>query len=248
MSDDTTQAAKRGVQVDLPRLPKARKFAGRHRKIDPGTVSVVGLGRFGSATAITLHDMGVDVVAVDRNAQLVQHYASRLPYVLQLDSTDTDALHQLGIDSITRAVVAMSAIEASIITVLSLAEANVGEIWAKARTRTHGQILERVGAHHVVYPERSAGERVGHAVAGHMIDYFEFEDGFAIARTDAPTFTWGRSLAESEIRGKYNVTVVGLKRMGEDFTYAVPETVVDRDDELVVSGRRDLVEAFARLV
>ena len=109
------------------------------------------------------------------------------------------------------------------------------------------QILERIGAHHGVYSEASTGRRVAHAVSGYMIDYFEFEDGFAMARTLAPSFAWGRSLAESAIRTRHDVTVVGLKRPGEDFIYAVPETVVLEGDQLIVSGSKRDVERFARI-
>ena len=219
---------------------------GAPRKVEPGTILVVGLGRFGSATALTLHEMGADVVAVDQDASLVARYADRLPNVRQLDSTDAEALQQLGLDSIEKAVVGMGHVEASIITVLTLKEAGI-EVWAKAFSRTHGQILTKLGANHVVYPERSAGERVGHAVAGHMIDYFEFEDGFAMARTTSPGLMWGKDLAESAVRTRYDITVVGLKRLGEPFVYAVPETVVQEGDDLIISGVRQHVEAFARL-
>ena len=111
-----------------------------------------------------------------------------------------------------RAVVAIGTdIEASVLTVLALAEAGVADIWAKAITRKHGRILERVGAHHVVYPEFSMGERVAHMLTGRMMDYIEFDDEFSIARTLAPPFTWGKTLAESAPR----THVRGDHRRGE---------------------------------
>lgn len=223
------------------------ELLGRGHKVDPGTVLVLGLGRFGSAAARTLVDMGIEVIGVDLNDDVVTRHADELTHVVRADTTDVEALRQLGVAEIDKAIVAMGMIEASIVTVLNLAEAGVSEIWAKALTRTHGEILTRVGATHVVYPERSAGERVGHAVSGFMIDYFEFEDGFAMARTKAPRITWDVPLRTSIVRTRYNITVVGLKRPGEAFEYAVPETVPVAGDDLIISGRRDLVEAFARL-
>ncbi|WP_300081161.1 TrkA family potassium uptake protein [Propioniciclava sp.] len=217
------------------------------RKVGPGAIIVLGLGRFGSAAAQTLVDLDIEVLGVDANPALVARYAEELTHVVQADTTDVEALRQLGAADFARAVVAIGDVEASIITVLHLAEGGVGEIWAKAVSRTHGEILTRVGAHHVVYPERSAGERVGHALSGFMVDYFEFEDGFAIARTQAPRVTIGVPLRESIVRTRYRVTVVGLKRTGEEFIYAVPETVPLAGDELIVSGRRDVVEDFCRL-
>ncbi|MBA2444892.1 MAG: TrkA family potassium uptake protein, partial [Nocardioidaceae bacterium] len=127
------------------------------------------------------------------------------------------------------------------------AEAGVKEIWAKAITHKHGLILERVGAHHVVYPEFAMGERVAHMLASSMIDYIEFDDGFSLARTFAPAMTWDKALGESSPRTHYGVTVVGVKRVGSDFTYARPETVVHRGDELIVSGPTGKVESFCAL-
>jgi trk system potassium uptake protein TrkA len=138
-------------------------------------------------------------------------------------------------------------IEASVLTVLALAQAGVPDIWAKAITRKHGQILDRVGAHHVVYPEFSMGERVAHMLTGSMIDYIEFDDEFSIARTRAPEMTWDKTLADSSPRTHYGVTIVGVKRVGEDFTYARPETMVRRHDQLIVSGPTPKVERFCSL-
>lgn len=222
-------------------------WLGRGGRREQGTVLVVGLGRFGSAAARRLLELGIDVMAVDADLELVNRYADVLPHVARLDATDPDALRQLGLEEIDQAIVAMSNLEASILTVLTLKEAGVAEVWAKALSRTHGEILSRIGADHVVYPEAGTGERVAHALAGHMIDYFEFEDGFAMARTLAPRQTWDFSLAQSGVRTRYDITVVGLKRPGEDFIYAVPETVVRKGDELIISGVKKNVETFARL-
>jgi trk system potassium uptake protein len=129
----------------------------------------------------------------------------------------------------------------------ALAEVGIDEIWAKAISRKHGQILERVGASHVVFPETAMGERVAHMVTGAMIDYIEFDEGFSIARTTCPEVAAGRSLEESGLRTRYGVTVVGVKRRGQDFTYARPETTVEAGDQLIVSGTTTAVERFSAL-
>lgn len=223
------------------------KLLGRQRAAETGSVLVVGLGRFGAAAALTLRNLGVEVMAVDQDLVLVNRLAESLPHVAQLDCTDPDALRQVGLESFAQAVVAMGNLEASIITVLALKEGGVPVVWAKAFSATHGEILQRIGADHVVYPEKSAGERVAHSIACHMLDFFEFEDGFAMARTVAPSVTWNRTLAASGVRTRYDITVVGLKRPGEDFIYAVPETVVLQGDHLIISGVNHHVETFARL-
>lgn len=220
-------------------------MARRLRHNDAVSVVVIGLGRFGSAVAESLVHLGQEVLAIDHDQELVERWADELTHVVQADSTDEQALAQLGVGDFDRAVVAIGAdIEASVLTVLALAEAGVADIWAKAITRKHGQILERVGAHHVVYPERSMGERVAHMLTGSMIDYIVFDDEFSIARTSAPRTMWDKSLGESAPRTHHGVTIVGVKRGGEDFSYARPETMVHRHDQLIVSGPTSSVEKF----
>lgn len=206
------------------------------------------MGRFGISVARALVRMNHEVMVVDLDHELVQKYSNEFTYAVGVDTSDTDALRQIGADQFSRAVVGIGTqIEGSVLTVLSLAELGVAEIWAKAINRKHASILERVGASHVVLPESAMGQRVAHMVTGTMTDFIEFDDGFAIARTRAPHVSAGRTLEESNLRQKYAITVVGVKRRGEDFTYARPETSISRTDELIVSGPTTKVEAFCAL-
>jgi trk system potassium uptake protein len=220
----------------------------RQRNASGSTVLVVGLGRFGSAVANSLIRMGHEVLGVDENPALVQRMSDRLTQVVQADSTDTEALRQLGVGDFERAVVGIGGdVEASVLTVMSLVELGVGNIWAKATNERHGRILESTGAHHVVYPEARMGERVAHMVTGKMIDYIEFDDDYAIVKTRAPAELAGLTLADYGVRSRFGVTIVGIKRPKEDFTYARPETLVQKDDLLIVSGPTALVEKFAAI-
>lgn len=211
------------------------------------SILVVGLGRFGSAVATSLIEMGKEVLAIDTDPVLVQRWSGELTHVVQADTTDEEALRQLGVASFDRAVVAIgSDIEASVLTVLALSEAGVEEIWAKAITPKHGKILARVGAHHVVYPERAMGKRVAHQITGSLEDYLEFE-GYALARIQAPTVLWGVPLGESEVRSRYHITVVGIRAEGQKYTYTDLDTIAHRGDELIISGSTKAVEKFSAL-
>ena len=211
-------------------------------------VLVIGLGRFGTAVARSLVQLGHDVLAVDERTDIVQRLSSEFTHVVAADTTDTEALRQVGAEQFDRAVIGIGTdIEASVLTVLSVVELGIEEVWAKAISVKHGLILESVGAHHVIRPESAMGERVAHMVTGAMIDYIEFDDGFAIARTRAPEVSWDRTLEETGLRRKYGVTVVGVKRSGQDFTYARPETSIFKSDELIVSGPTKKVESFCAL-
>jgi trk/ktr system potassium uptake protein len=219
----------------------ARKSPGHDQ-----AVVVIGLGRFGGAVADSLARLGHEVLAIDEDPEVVQDWADRLTHVVQADSTDTDALRQLGVADFDHAVVGIGAdIEASVLTVLALDELKVDHIWAKAITDKHGRILQRVGADHVVFPEATMGERVAHLVTGKMIDFIEFDDGFAIVKTRAPADAVGKTLAEAALRSRYGITVVGMKRPGEDFRPGLPETVIHPGDLLIVSGPTELVKRFS---
>lgn len=211
-------------------------------------VVVIGLGRFGSALALDLNRRGTEVLAIDRSPNVVQHHAGQLTQVVSADCTDIDALRELGVDEFYKGVVAIgSDIEASILVTSLLVELGVEDIWAKAITAHHGRILERVGAHHVVFPEREAGERVAHLVSGQMLDYMQVDTDFAIAEVRPPHQLVGIPLAQASPRTKFGVTVVAVKNLGGAFTNATPDTELSHDDVALVTGRINDLERFVSL-
>lgn len=211
-------------------------------------VVVLGLGRFGASLALELVRRGSEVLGLDSDPVLVQRYADDLTHAAVADTTDAEALRQLDVPDFSRAVVGIGTdLEASILTTAVLVDLGIPHIWAKATSRQHGRILQRIGAHHVVLPEFDMGERVAHLVTGRMIDYIEFDDDFAMVKTAAPREILDRPLSASGVRARHGITVVAVKRPGDKFTYATPDTVVHRDDVLIVSGRINQVEAFANL-
>ena len=208
-------------------------------------VLVVGLGRFGAATALQLARQGREVLGVERDTALVQKMSGQLTHVIEADATDIDALRQLGAADFSSAVVGVgTSLESSVLITANLVDLGIERIWTKAISPAHGKILARIGAHHVIFPEADAGRRTAHLVSGRL-DYIEFDDDFAIVKMYPPRETQGFTLGESDIRSKYGVTVVGVKSPGEDFTYARPETMVTSRDMLIVSGHVDLIERFA---
>ncbi|APU15862.1 MULTISPECIES: potassium channel family protein [Actinoalloteichus] len=209
---------------------------------------VIGLGRFGGSVAMELMRQRTEVLAIDSNPKIVDRYADRVTHAAVADSTDDDALRQLGVHRFHRAVVAIGTdLEASILTTSLLGDFAIPSIWAKGLSRQHASILERVGAHHVVLPEHDMGERVAHLVMGRMLDYIEFEDDYAMVKTTAPAEAVGRTLGEAQLRSKHKITVVSIKRRGEGFSYATAETVVRAGDLLIVAGKAVDTERFAEL-
>ena len=211
-------------------------------------VLVIGLGRFGSAVAHTLERMGHEVLGVDADHEIVRDHKDLLTQVVEADCTEIETLRRLGAAEFETAVVAIGTnVEASLLTVLALCDLELPNIWAKATSERHGRILDRTGAHHVVFPEQKMGERVAHLVNEKLLDFLAFDDESAIARLKAPEPIVGLPLVTSECRKKFDVTVVGVKRSGEDFIHAVPDTIIFPEDELVVSGRIANIEKFSAL-
>lgn len=227
----------------------ARKSTPRKRRTESrGSVVVIGLGRFGRALALELVDEDTEVLGIDENAEVVQALSGSLTHAVRADSTKEDALRQLGVHEFDRAVVAIGTdLEASILTASLLMSFGIENVWAKATSEAHGRILTQLGVHHVVYPEHDMGQRVAHLVRGRMLDYIEFEDDFAMVKTNPPTDIIGLPLANSAVRTRYGITVVAIKRPGEGFTYATAETVVEADDTIIVAGRTRATERFSEL-
>lgn len=229
----------------IPRNP-ARALA---RQTDGSQILVVGLGRFGSALAQELVSLGFEVLGVDGSARRVQEESEHLTHVVEADTTDPAVLRQLGAADFQTAVVGIGTdVEASILTTAGLVDLGVPSIWAKAVTESHGRILERVGAHHVVFPEHDMGQRVAHLVTGRVLDWFQLDESFAIVETGVPAGLVGKTLADAAIRARHGVTVVSVKPVGEGFTYATADTVLAAGDLLVIAGTPREAEAFAQLV
>ena len=178
----------------------------------------------------------------------MQKWSERVTHTVQADARNLEALKQVGAQDFQVAVVAVgSSIEASVLITANLVDLKVPQIWAKAVSQSHGKILARVGANHVIYPEREAGERVAHLVSGRMLDFIRFDDDFVLVKMYPPKPIRGLSLTDSQVRTKYKITVVGVKSPGKPFTYATEQTVVSNHDLIIVSGTNQDVERFAAL-
>jgi trk system potassium uptake protein TrkA len=212
-------------------------------------VAVIGLGRFGTALALELARGGTEVLAVDNRPDIVQRMSGQLGHVVIADSTDAEALHEIGIADFSRVVVAIGTdLEASILTTALLSELGIRDIWAKAISRQQATILQRIGAHHVVFPEQDMGERIAHLVSGRLLDWVELDPQWVFAKTKPPRELVGIPLGESGLRKKHCVTVVSVKPENTTtFTHAGTDTVLTYGSEIVIAGRPDDVERFVDL-
>ena len=209
-------------------------------------VLVIGLGRFGAEAALELFRLGHKVIAIEKDQTLADSYSGRLTRIILADASQPRTIEACRAGNFKIAVIGIgSSVEASVLTAGNLVDAGIPSIWASAVSLEHARILERIGVHHVVQPENDSGRRVAHLVNGKLQDYIQFDDGYAIVKMAPPRETIGFTLAQSQIRSKYGVTVVGVKAPGEDFTHAVPETKVTAQHTLIVSGPSELIDRLA---
>jgi trk system potassium uptake protein len=208
-------------------------------------ILVIGLGRFGGNLALELTSLGHSVLGVDASDAAVAQLSPYLAKTVVADCTRRDALEQLGADQFNHVVVGVGDVEASILTVTELKTLNVKDIWAKAVTDTHHRILKALEVTHIVQPEQEMGRRIAHQVTGKMVDYIELEEGFALVESLVPESLHGATLAEAQVRARYDVTVVCIKPPGQPFTYVGPDTVLEKGAIVLVAGDTSSVEAFA---
>ncbi|MFE4834792.1 potassium channel family protein [Arthrobacter sp. NPDC056691] len=212
------------------------------------TVVVIGLGRFGGALALELEAQGTEVLGIDSSEDTVQSYNGRLTHVVRADSTKEEVLRQLSVHEFDRAVVGIgSDIEASILTTSRLLMFKKPQIWAKAISEPHAEILNQLGVDHVIRPEHDMGKRVAHLVRGSLLDYVEFEDDFVMIRTSPPTEARDRPLGVLGLRDKYGITIVAVKRPGGIWGHTTAQTVLYDDDQIIVQGSKTQAERFSNM-
>jgi trk system potassium uptake protein TrkA len=217
---------------------------------------VIGLGRFGSAIASTLAELGHDVIGVDAEPEKVHQLADVIAQAIELDATDVRALRAVGIQDVDVAVVSIGEnIESSLLVVMQLRELGIKTIIAKAVTPLHGRILEKIGVSRVIFPEREMAIRVAHSlVMPNVLDYIELSRDFSIVELPAPEEFVGRTLKQLELRPRFGLTLVAVKRRttpdGPEVTNIAPtaDEMIRRGDVLALLGSTERLTQFDTLL
>ncbi|HIJ71876.1 MAG TPA: TrkA family potassium uptake protein [Planctomycetes bacterium] len=213
--------------------------------------AVIGLGRFGQKLAIALSMSGAEVVAIDRDRTIIEQIRDQVSHAVRLDSTDEEALLSQGVDKVDVAIVGMGqggrAFESAILTVVNLKKMGVEQIYARAQSLTAGQVFSAVGATEVIYPEIESAQRWAYKlIAPHITEKIDFAPGYSMASIIAPASFDGKTVMDLQLRQKYNVNLVAIKR-GPDskdkktkaetiINVPMPNTVIYAGDTLMVAG------------
>ena len=206
---------------------------------------VIGMGRFGSAVAQELMAEGTEVLCVDSDPAVVQRLAGTFERIVSADTTDPEALHQLGAAAFRRVVVGIGDnLETSILTTSLLSDLGIPEIWAKALSDQHARILARVGAHHVVLPEQEVGRRVAHLVQDSVEDYFAVDSQLVMVKTKPPQEFVGIALDQLG-RASRGVIVVAVRwANAESFVPAAPDLMLNYGDTVLLMGSPSALKAL----
>lgn len=208
-------------------------------------ICVVGLGQFGTELALELAKT-CEVLALDRNEELVYALADRVQRALVLDAKDHAALKQVVTPDFDEAIVSLGeSVEASILCTLHLKKIGVKMIRAKATSEDHAAILQAVGAKEVIFPERETARRLAAKIIHpNLLEYIPLEAGYRVMDVAPPNSFYGRSLLELNLRQRFGVFVIAVKELvPERFVFLPhPNFVVKPSDILVVIGREENLE------
>ncbi len=204
---------------------------------------VIGMGRFGTSLAMTLSELGHEVLAIDENPELIQNIADQVTHAVTGDATEQGVLKSLGVRNFDVAVVAIGgSLEASILTTVLLKEVGVKYVLAKAQSEIHARVLSHVGADRVIQPEWEMGERVANQLSQtNILDYIELSEDYSIAEV-SPVPSWiGKSLEEIDVRKKYGINIMAIKNEnGVNIAPAADDIICDNDVLIVMGENEDL--------
>ena len=213
---------------------------------------VIGLGRFGTSVAKTLYEAGENILGIDVSEELVQDRINNniLKNAIIGDASDGKILKDIGAENFDVAFVCIGDIEASVMIALNLKELGIKSIIAKAINKKHGKVLTKIGATEIVYPEEHMGKRIAELTMNtDIIEHLKFTDNFVLVEVKAPSIFCNNSLIKLDVRNKYNINIVGIKKSkGEFLPNPTANVVIEEGDVLVIITDKKTVESFNKLI
>src|SRR5690625_1259034 len=210
--------------------------------------AVIGLGRFGGSICNELSLEGMQVLAIDKDEDKVNEFKNIATHAVIADSTDEQTLKELGIKNIDHVIVAIGDnIQASILTTVILADLGIKRITVKAQNDYHEKILNKIGAHQVVHPERDMGRRLAHSLlSSNIIDYLELSEDYSMVEVMAGRKMRGKTLIELDIRATYGCNVVAIRRGNNLNVSPRADDIVEENDILIVIGADEDISKFEK--
>ncbi|MFW5889235.1 MAG: potassium channel family protein [Bacillota bacterium] len=211
--------------------------------------AVIGLGRFGRALVEELIKLEADVLVIDKDYDKIEKVGKSLTNTVCLNSTDVEALKEVGISNYDKVVVATGIdVEDSILTTLILLDLGVKDVYVKIQSEYHAKVVEKLGVNHdhLIWPEKSSGIRLAKVlVSNSFLDFLELDENYSFITINATKKVVGKTLLELDIRKKFGVNIVAIRR---DNNILIPSSnsPFEKKDELLLVGRNDLINKFTK--
>ena len=209
-------------------------------------VVVVGLGIFGLNIAKELFENGFEVIAIDKNKDVINHIRDFSTKAIVADATDKELLEMIGIQEDDIVIVSFGEdLAASTLLTLHLKELKVKTIIVKAPNEDHKRILEKVGATEVIIPEKEMAGRVAKSlISPNVLDYLPVSEDFTICEVAPPSSFLGKTIADLKLRGRYHVEVIAIRDVLSDRIQLVPQAdfVIKDSDILIVIGKEEDIQ------
>lgn len=211
--------------------------------------AVIGVGRFGLALIEELVKLEADVLVIDKNFDKIEKIAKMVTNAVCLDSTDIEALKEIGINNYDTVIVATGMnVDNSILTTLILKDLGVNEVFVKVQSEYHARVVEKLGVspEHLVWPEQETGKRLATIlISGNFLEYLQLDQDYSFISTNVTKKMIGKHLLELDIRRNFGVNIVAVRR-NEQIIIPSSQTPFEEGDEILLVGRNDLIEKFTQ--
>ncbi len=215
-------------------------------------IALIGLSSFGISLLKTLSDKGIETIAIDIDEKKITEIKEFVTLPLVMDATKKGNLQSIEIEKVDAAIVSTGpALESSILIVNILKELGVKRIIAKALSEDHERILMLVGATEISYPERDAGIKTAKMLNfSNLLDYLPFDSGYTIQEIVPPEIFYGKSIAELDIRKKFNITIIAIRSIVPEKMIPNPgaDFIIKESDILFVFGSESDIEVFHKKI
>lgn len=210
---------------------------------------IIGLGRFGSKAATALYEYGEDVIAIDLNEKLVNSIANNVTRAVTADAKSKETLIQLGVADCDCAIVAVGTnFASSVLITMNLISIGVKRVICKAHDDTHKEILEKLGANKVIFPERDAAEKIARSLTSpNFLEFIELSDEYGIIEIAPPKSWIGKKIHELNIRNRHNVNIIALKSKEKTKAFVNADHVVEIDEKLVILGEYSALNQIKKI-
>ncbi len=211
------------------------------------TYAVIGVGRFGLALIEELVNLEADVLVIDKNYDKIEKVAKMVTNAICLDSTDVDALKEIGISSYDNVIVATGMnVDNSILTTLILKDIGIQNVYVKVQSEYHAKVVGKLGVdqNHLIWPEQAMGKRLAKIlVSGNFLEYLELDQEYSFVTTNSTKKIIGKHLLELEIRSRFSVNIVAIRR---DDKIIIPSstTLFEPEDQIILVGHNDNIHKF----